>query len=149
MDIMNLARGLPVLQAAAFVEAIAEETWERLTISAEDRAAVVDIVRERLQAEDKKTQQQQSRAKNITRQIMLRTEADEFGRDARKLKEVIEDMDQQIEDHRVARFEETFLAGLVAERDRLLSLFGSLLIKHQQWMKEISKLRKSLKDEEV
>lgn len=148
-DILQLAKGLPVLQAAAFVAAIAEETWARLQTSPEDRAAVQEIIDARLQAEDKNTQSQLARAKNITAQIALRTEADAYARDARALKEVIEDQEQQIADHRAAEFEEKFLAGLVTEHDRLQSLFGSLLIKHQEWMRKISKLRKTMKDEEV
>jgi len=148
-DIVNLAKGLPVLQAAAFFEAIAEETWELLKISPDDRGAVAEIINARLTAEDMNTQRQQARATNIIRQIALRTEADEFGRDARKIKEVIEDLELQLADHRAAGFEEKFLAALVAEHDRLQSLFGTLLIKHQQWMAGISKLRKKMKDEEV
>jgi hypothetical protein len=148
-DIENLARDLPVLQAAAFVQSIPEDTWERLQFTPEERAAVEDGTTARLGVEDKDTQRRQARVQSIIAQIALRSEVDGFARDARRLKEEINDLTAQIADHRAEGFEEALLKETIGSREQLLSLFGSILTKHSQWMGKIVKLRKKMKDEEV
>lgn len=147
-DIENLARDLPVLQAAALVRSIAEETWARLHFTAEEMSEVQASVDARLEREDRATQYRQARVQALGEQIALRTEADGFARDARRLREEIDDLALQLDDHRAEGVEEALLVDTVKRRDELNSLFGSILTKHQQWMGRIAKLRKKVKDAE-
>jgi len=148
-DVFNLARDLPVIQALAFVGGLGAEAWERLGASRETQAEVAGIVNARLDVEDKTARRQKERAKSLSEQIVARSDAESIARDARRIKEELDDVRAHLADLRADGIEEIHLKALAARRADLESLFATTLARHGALIETLSRLRKQAKDKEV
>ena len=148
-DVYNLARGLPVIQAVQFVEGLDNDAWERLGASQEGQAEVKEIVAARLDKEDKKSRQQKARAEALHEQIAARSEAEAIARDARRIKEELDDVRAHLADLRADGAEESNLKDLAARLVELESMFAAAMSRHMALIGIFSRLRKKAKDEEV
>ena len=148
VDVYNLAHGLPVIQAVQFVADLTPDAWERLGASEEAQAEIKAIVAARLDKEDKKARQQKARATALGEQIAARSEAEAIARDARRIKEELDDVRGHLADLRADGAEEENLKDLAARLVKLESMFAAAMTKHMALIGAYSRLRKKAKDEE-
>lgn len=147
-DVYNLARGLPVIHAVAFMGELDDDAWERLGASVEAKEELRAIVAGRLAKEDKKARQQKARATALGEQIAARSDAEAIARDARRIKEELDDVRAHLADLRADGAEEENLKDLAARLVALESMFAAALMKHMSLIGALSRLRKQAKDEE-
>ena len=147
-DVINLARDLPITQAAAFVEGIDDSTWQRLGADADTQGEIRLIIAERLAIEDKQTRITRAKSAALAGQIAARSDADAIARDARRIKEELDDTRAHRDDLRADGAGEGDLKSLSARLVELESMFAAAMTRHMALIGTLTRLRKKAKDEE-
>lgn len=147
-DVLHIAQDLPAAEAVAFVDSLEPDAWDRLGATDEQREEARVIAYGRLDREDKGRRRELAKAALIREQIAARSDADAIARDARRIKEELDDVRSQLKDLRADGVEETTLVELSQRLVDLESLFASTLARHNALIAKLCRLRKKAKDEE-
>lgn len=148
-DIEHMINDLSPRNAVHFVDNIDDATWKRLKVNASKKASYKKSATRRLETEDRQEKRRIECEKQIQTMITTRSEIDVMARDARKIKEELDDLKVQIAEHRKDGIREEQLTDIKERENSLAESLTKKLNTHQGLMQKLVKMKKkieSLKD---